>query len=92
MQADPRIRAAILIFLLRRSTACAIRRRSCKTSPFPPTSPPDDDITIPGYRSGLIAIDGVPIHRAEEPCQLLTVFKGGAHSMFTDRLSPADGI
>ncbi|NMG65165.1 acetylhydrolase [Azoarcus indigens] len=47
----------------------------------------DDVIEIPGYHSGVedrLAIFNAIAH----PHKLLAVFRGGAHSMFTDRLFP----
>ncbi len=49
----------------------------------------DDDIAIPGYRSGVA--DRVALYQAMgtrgQPGKTLAVFKGGSHSIFTDRIA-----
>ncbi len=89
--ADPRIRAAILIsappFYGMRDTRAILQDISIPTLHITST---DDDITIPGYRSGVedrIDVFNSTADKSRAP-KLLAVFKGGAHSMFTDRLGP----
>jgi dienelactone hydrolase len=88
---DARIRAAILIsappFYGRMDTRAILKDIAIPTLHITAT---DDDITIPGYRSGLG--DRIEVYdstgTATRAPKLLAVFKGGAHSMFTDRLQP----
>ncbi len=89
--ADPRIRAAILIsappFYGMRDSQSILQDISIPTLHITST---DDDITIPGYRSGIddrIDVFNSTANKSRAP-KLLAVFKGGAHSMFTDRLGP----
>jgi dienelactone hydrolase len=88
---DARIRAAILIsappFYGMRDTRAILRDVAVPTLHITATG---DDIVIPGYRSGLG--DRLEVFEsmgaASMAPKLLAVFKGGAHSMFTDRLAP----
>jgi dienelactone hydrolase len=89
--ADPRIRAAILIsappFYGMRNSRAILQDIAIPTLHITST---DDDITIPGYRSGVddrIDVFQSTAEKSRAP-KLLAVFKGGAHSMFTDRLGP----
>lgn len=91
VQADPRIRAAILIsappFYGMRNSKAILQDIAIPTLHITST---DDDITIPGYRSGVddrIDVFQSTAQKSRAP-KLLAVFKGGAHSMFTDRLGP----
>ncbi|MBL8521034.1 MAG: alpha/beta fold hydrolase [Betaproteobacteria bacterium] len=89
--ADPRIRAAILIsappFYGMRDSRGILQDIAIPTLHITST---DDDITIPGYRSGID--DRIDVYQStaaqSRAPKLLAVFKGGAHSMFTDRLAP----
>lgn len=89
--ADPRIRAAILIsappFYGMKDTRGILGQVPVPTLHI---TAQDDDITIPGYRSGLS--DRLDVFASmgavSQAPKVLAVFKGGAHSMFTDRIGP----
>jgi predicted dienelactone hydrolase len=88
---DARIRAAILIsappFYGMKDTRAILENVAVPTLHVTAT---DDDIMIPGFRSGLD--DRIDVFdamgAASRAPKWLAVFKGGAHSMFTDRLAP----
>lgn len=86
---DPRIKAAILIsappFYGSKDTQKIL---APLTIPSLHITASDDDIKIPGYRSGLS--DRIDVYRAagtqvDKPQKALVVFKDGSHSIFTDR-------
>ena len=86
--ADPRIRAAVVISappFHGESDPAAIL--GALRLPMLHITSVGDDIRIPGYRS--TAADRVALYRMTgSPDKALVVYRDGAHSMFTDRLSP----
>jgi dienelactone hydrolase len=85
---DPRIKAAILLsappFYGSEDTARILRDIDIPTLHITATA---DDIQIPGYNSGVI--DRIEVYQAmgngHGAPKALAVFKGGSHSIFTDR-------
>ena len=86
---DPRIKAAILLsappFYGLTDTARILKSIDIPTLHITAT---DDDIAIPGYRSGLrdrLEVYDLMGNGSRAP-KTLAVFKGGSHSIFTDRM------
>jgi predicted dienelactone hydrolase len=82
---DPRVAAAILLsappFHGEKDMAPILRPITVPTLHITAT---DDDIRIPGYASSVQ--DRVAVFEATgSPTKVLAVFRGGSHSMFTDR-------
>lgn len=82
---DPRVAAAILLsappFHGEKDIAPILRPITVPTLHITAT---DDDIRIPGYASSVQ--DRVAVFEATgSPTKVLAVFRGGSHSMFTDR-------
>ncbi len=86
---DARIKAAILLsappFYGSTDTARILKSIEIPSLHITAT---DDDITIPGYRSGLS--DRIEVYdligNGHRTPKTLAVFKGGSHSIFTDRM------
>ena len=86
---DARIKAAILLsappFYGSKDIASILNGIEIPTLHITAT---EDDIAIPGYRSGLSDRLAVYQHIGNGPAasKVLAVFKGGSHSIFTDRM------
>ncbi|MBL8523516.1 MAG: alpha/beta fold hydrolase [Betaproteobacteria bacterium] len=86
---DPRIKAAILLsappFYGMSDTKRILKDIDVPTLHITATA---DDIEIPGYRSGVA--DRIDVYESmgngRETAKTLAIFKGGSHSIFTDRL------